>query len=226
MITRQSQTDDVATVRCVPALNRGHVVFTTFLILSFIQATFQFSMQEYRPPVKTSVKKIHSDRTSAIIHNHGDTTGSSSTSHYNTGVMRTEQQQKRRDGDITNQYSPPSSYRRRFLSTSSKAAHTGSIGVPSSQQSSTPSFERRMRDLVLGQQREEATQQPYQEQQRVVTATTVMNDSDKRPKGPAPANVKVINSVQEYKEIVGDEQQKPVIVRFFATYCKVSLIFD
>jgi hypothetical protein len=185
----------------------------TILCLLLVQSSDAFSMQEYRPPVKTSVKKIHSDRSSALIH--GDAT--SIGTHHRSAGMRTEQQQKRRDGE-TNRHSPPSRYRRRFLTTS-KAAHAAGVTLPQPS-SFGDSFERRMRDLVLGRQREEAQQQQptqYQEQQQVVVETVEKG----RPKG-TPSNVKVINSLQDFKEIVGDEQEKPVIVRFFATYCKVG----
>jgi tRNA U34 5-carboxymethylaminomethyl modifying GTPase MnmE/TrmE len=221
MILRKTQSNAIAIISNVTAY-RWHVVLLSIFVVfsSHIQLSYQFSMQEYRPPVKTSVKKIHSDRTSAIIHNHGDMTGSSTSSHHTSAVMRTEQQQQKRD----NTNSPPSSYRRRFLSASSKAAHAGNVALSSSSQSPI-SFESRMRDLVLGRQREEAAaiqqqqqHELYQEQQHVVT----IKNSD-RQRGAVPSNVKIINSVQDYKEIVGEEHEKPVIVRFFATYCKVCI---
>lgn len=78
-------------------------------------------------------------------------------------------------------------------------------------------FERRMRELVLGNQRQQQLQ--YQQEQRVV-------EPDLIPAVRTPSNVKVIQSLQEYKEVVGDEREKLVVVRFFATYCKVSYFRD
>ena len=62
-----------------------------------------------------------------------------------------------------------------------------------------------MRDMVLGSPAAVAPMQEQQGQQRSL-----------------PSNVQTIETLQDYKRVVGDEREKIVAVRFYATYCKVS----
>lgn len=62
------------------------------------------------------------------------------------------------------------------------------------------SFEKRMRKLTLG---------------RSGSATR-----DKKRKLNGPPNVTRVTTLQEYKDVVGCEKEKIVVVRFFATWCK------
>ena len=69
--------------------------------------------------------------------------------------------------------------------------------------SGVETFEQRMRELVLGSPKLDAP-----------------------PLAPAPVrhlpdNVQVIETLQDYKRVVGDEREKIVAVRFYASYCKV-----
>jgi len=41
-------------------------------------------------------------------------------------------------------------------------------------------------------------------------------------KNGRPSNVKVVHTLEDYKMAVGDERDKLVVVRFYATWCKVS----
>ena len=41
-------------------------------------------------------------------------------------------------------------------------------------------------------------------------------------KNGRPSNVKVVHTLEDYKTAVGDENEKLVVVRFYATWCKVS----
>ena len=43
-------------------------------------------------------------------------------------------------------------------------------------------------------------------------------------KNGRPSNVKVVHTLEDYKMAVGDENEKLVVVRFYATWCKVSAI--
>lgn len=75
----------------------------------------------------------------------------------------------------------------------------------------TPSnFELRMRDLVLGSRATTAiaapVQQPRGQQQQLQQR---------------PGHVLTIETLQDFKTIVGDESERLVVVRFYATYCKV-----
>ena len=113
---------------------------------------------DYRPPVKSSVSKLHDRR-----------------------------------GNSAGRTSPKAS------------AHAGALSPPissspleSSTVSGTSSFERRMRDLVLGNQKRKPSTQ----------------------KKNVPPNVHVVQNLQDYKRLVGDERTKLVAVRFYAPWCR------
>ena len=72
------------------------------------------------------------------------------------------------------------------------------------------SFEQRMRDIVLGKFRQCDPPQP--ERSRIV-------NHQRRP-----LNVQMVETLQEYKTIVGDEPNRVVAVRFYATYCKACQV--
>jgi hypothetical protein len=74
------------------------------------------------------------------------------------------------------------------------------------------SFEERMRDLVLG-----PTAQKQTKWETHRTTTTARSSV-------LPPNVQLIESLQDYKRVVGDEREKIVAVRFYANYCKVRCI--
>lgn len=177
------------------------------LILAMIvNPSSQYSimtMQEYRPPVKSSVNKLHSDRRSNI-----QSTTSTST-HHRSGKISPEKQQQQQQ-------------RRRFSSSSGKSSHAGGIAVPlpdSSLSTGVKSFERRMRDLVLGTPRKQSDSDLIQHQ----TKQQPLDQYDVNEMVGVPSNVKVINSLEEYKQIVGEERKLLVVVRFFASYCKVRI---
>jgi hypothetical protein len=187
-------------VTSIPSCRQWAVVVS--LLALFIQYSSSFSilkMQDYRPPVKTSVKTLQSDRSR---------TATSTSTHHRTAGMTTDkklpQQQQQQN-------------RRRF-SSPSKSSHAASVALPTSESSisqGVQSFERRMRDLVLGTQKHN-----QQEVQHTSDSSNMITDTR------TPSHVKVIQSLQEYKEIVGDEREKLVVVRFFASYCKVGIITD
>ena len=133
---------------------------------------FQVTMttgSSYKPPVKSSVKKMYERR-------YGDAPSSSRSA--------SSPQQQRSSSD------------RR----TAKSAHAGTLSMPQPR-----SFEQRMRDMVLGSPAAVAPMQEQQGQQRSL-----------------PSNVQTIETLQDYKRVVGDEREKIVAVRFYATYCKVS----
>jgi|Transcript_8659 thiol-disulfide isomerase/thioredoxin len=66
--------------------------------------------------------------------------------------------------------------------------------------SAKPSFEKRMRNLVLGGNKKKA--------------------ASRRSGSKAPPNLKVVRTLKEYKAVVGDEGTRIVAVRFFAPWCK------
>jgi hypothetical protein len=80
---------------------------------------------------------------------------------------------------------------------SSREAYAGAMAPPS-----TPSFEQRMRDMVLG------TQQTLKK---------------RAPVTAGPANLITIDNLKDYKRVVGDETEKMVAVRFYAPWCRVSV---
>ena len=70
---------------------------------------------------------------------------------------------------------------------------------------SRPAFGERMRNLALGRERK-------------------TNPTTAQKKKNLPPNVKVVLTLEEYKQVVGNEKDRIVCVRFFATWCKVSFI--
>ena len=126
---------------------------------------FTISM-EYRPPVKSSVSKLHDRRLPRA-----SPSASSSTS--TNG--RSSSRQDAFAGAIAPERSSPST------------SSTGSA------------FERRMRELALGAQNKILREKEVQR----------------------PANVHVVESLQDYKRVVGEEKDRVVVVRFHATWCRV-----
>jgi hypothetical protein len=106
-------------------------------------------------------------------------------------------------------------YSQRFPSHRSSVddAGTSKSAFAVGQHAPTPvSFERRMRDLVL------ASSQQQRLPARTLDAPTTTTTR--------PTNVVPIETLQEYKTVVGDERNKVVVVRFHASYCKVRSFFD
>lgn len=67
------------------------------------------------------------------------------------------------------------------------------------------SFQKRMRDIMLARQRKR---------------TTIVPHTDKTsPKQEIP-NLQTASTLMEYKNLVGDETSRMVVVRFYATWCK------
>ena len=95
-------------------------------------------------------------------------------------------------------------------STTQKSAYVGALAPPTTQQQQKPrrSFESRMRDLVLGQPKQQST-------------TTGANKAQEGARS-LPTNVFTVETLQDYKKIVGEEREKLVAVRFFAPWCRVS----
>jgi hypothetical protein len=183
----------------IPVPSLAKIMLIVAMLISRSSQYSIMNMQDYRPPVKSSVKTLHSDRQSSA-----QSTTRTSRHHTSEKTLLGKQQQKRRF--------------------SWKSSHAGGISVPlpdSLLSHGVQSFERRMRELVLGAQRtqsnKELIQQQHQHQQQAQTTELyVMNEIT-----GVPSNVKVINSLEEYRQVVGEERELLVVVRFFASYCKV-----
>jgi hypothetical protein len=129
----------------------------------------------YKPPVKSSVGKLHGPRFSRDLSaRQGDSPSRSSSSSKSASAA-----------GISYDYQPAAS------------------DTPST--TTDDSFERRMRDMVLGNQK-----------QRKAPRTTTM------PTKKLPPNVRIVETLQEYKKVVADETESVVAVRFYAPWCKVS----
>lgn len=180
-----------------------------FLCVSMSQS-FQLTM-DYQPPVKSSVKKLH-DRRFA-----GRDPIASSTSSSKSG--QSQHHQRRAPSSPSSSVSRPFSFSRRQQP---QSAHAGTYApTPSSLSTSTASsgvasFERRMRDLVLGNR--EKQQQHLDPPPSAETHTGAQHHHHHH----MPSNVQVVESLADYKKIVGEEQKKMVCVRFYAPWCKVS----
>ncbi|CAB9517553.1 Thioredoxin [Seminavis robusta] len=85
-------------------------------------------------------------------------------------------------------------------SSTSKSAYAGALAAPSAASSQLP-FEQRMRNLVMGQ-----AQKAKSETQR--NAATVTSP------------VKTIKTLSEFRDVVANEKEKIVAVRFHAPWCK------
>ena len=143
-------------------------------------------MGEYRPPVKSSVGKLHDGRFS-------------------------------RDLSASQGNSSPS------RSSSSKSASAAGISYyePASDLTSAitsdDSFEKRMRDMVLGNEKQ-------REVARTATALPPTRKfARKLPPTILPPNVHKIETLQDYKTMVADETDSVVAVRFYAPWCKVRI---
>jgi hypothetical protein len=106
-------------------------------------------------------------------------------------------------------------------SSSSKSASAAGISYyePASDltsPTSDDSFERRMRDMVLGNQKQ-------REVARTATALPTRKVARKSPPAQLPPNVHVVETLQDFKTIVADETESVVAVRFYAPWCKVSI---
>jgi hypothetical protein len=84
----------------------------------------------------------------------------------------------------------------------------GGTPSPASASSSVSSFERRMRELVLGRSPERPSSQ-----------TSV--DSSSETSQPIPSNVRLVQNLADYKRLVGEERSRIVVVRFYASWCRV-----
>jgi hypothetical protein len=84
-----------------------------------------------------------------------------------------------------------------------KSAYAGALNPPTRSSRQSRSFESRMRDLVLG------TPKPKTKAPPAEGARTL------------PSNVFTVETLEDYKKVVGDEKEKLVAVRFHAPWCRV-----
>lgn len=99
-------------------------------------------------------------------------------------------QQRRTTTSTTGTHHPSSP----STDTNKRSAFAGTLSMPTP---ATSSFEERMRTLV--------------QKKRPPTTT---------PRSARPSTVQVVDNLLQYKQVVGDERQQFVVVRFFAGYCK------
>lgn len=177
-----------------------------FLCVSMSQS-FQLTM-DYQPPVKSSVKKLH-DRRFA-----GRDPIASSTSSSKSG--QSQHHQRRAPSSPSSPASRSFPFSRRQQPQSAHAgtyAPTPSSLSTSAASSGVASFERRMRDLVLGNREKQQQQHHLDPPPSGATHAGAQHHH-------MPSNVKVVDSLADYKQIVGEEQNKMVCVRFYAPWCK------
>ena len=102
-------------------------------------------------------------------------------------------QQRRRSSTST---SPTDASSNNNSNKRSAFAGTLSMPAPATTSTTTTSFEERMRNLVV----------PQPKQRQLPTR---------------PSNVQLVDNLHQYKQVVGDETEQFVVVRFYADYCKV-----
>lgn len=88
---------------------------------------------------------------------------------------------------------------RRPPKTRTSASKVAMTSVAINHTNITPTFERRMRDMVLSNEKK-----------------------TKQRTSNLPNNVKLVTSLQEYKQVVGEETEKLVVARFYAPWCQVG----
>lgn len=239
----------------------GHAKWLTsimsllFLILSIgmdpVEAAFHGIRMEYKPPVKSSVRKLLSNdpRSGAFSSSPSSSTstsftqGSSSspTFHRNTGSNGKSKRRSEQPAAHVGYYAPtmPSTNTQQ----NSSAQRVRNVRL---------SFEQRMRQLVLGTRdvkgttldttntsargsSSSSTSPPSSSATSTTTtttttlsnfktettATTTPAFSQPKSKRMAAKNVHHIETLSEFQQIVGNEQERIVVVRFYATYCKV-----
>ena len=96
-------------------------------------------------------------------------------------------------------------YRRRTENTMSLRMSSVAVAGVESQGRRRSSFKDRMRNIVVRDRKRSA-------------------DAKVGGKNGRPSNVKVVRTLEDYKIAVGDERDKLVVVRFYATWCKVSQV--
>ena len=78
-----------------------------------------------------------------------------------------------------------------------------------------------MREALFGVPSTTSTSSKVQQTQQRRTVTQQQQRQQQQPRiNNKPANVKTVESLQDFKTIVGDETEKLVAVRFHATYCR------
>lgn len=90
---------------------------------------------------------------------------------------------------------------------SSKQRATATASIPTTSRASS-SFEDRMRGLVFGGGRSSSS------------STTTATRTRRQQTRVLPPNVCSVETLQDYKRVVGDENSKLVCVRFYAPWCK------
>lgn len=103
--------------------------------------------------------------------------------------------------DVSSEYNPS----RR--SSTSKSAFSGAAALSVHSPPEVSSFQKRMRERVFGKWSSSSSK-------------TRQGISTGRQKTSSPPNVHVIQTLSEYKTVVGNEKERMVFVRFFAPWCK------
>jgi hypothetical protein len=162
-------------------------MFLMAIVFSCISSSQSFNMQmgEYKPPVKSSVGKLRDGRFSRDL----------SASHGTFSRSR-----------------PSSS---KSASAAAGISYYETASDLSSSRTSDDSFEKRMRDMVLGNEKQ-------REVARTATVLPTRKFARKLTPTILPPNVHKIETLQDYKTMVADETDSVVAVRFYAPWCKVS----
>lgn len=148
-------------------------------------------MMDYKPPVKNSVEKFYNRRlNSGSVGGYPISPTSPSDHPFGGGINKNN------------------SNKARSSSSSSKAA--ASYAAPTTSNGGLVSFERRMREAIFG-----ITDKQQQQQIR-----KNLVERQQKQSSSAPSNLVTIESLEDYKTIVGGETERLVVVRFHASYCR------
>ena len=142
--------------------------------------SLSMEMMSYKPPVQTSVSKLRNSR-----------------------LNQPKQDQPPASRSTTSKSSAAVAG---LIHHTADAIDTSSL-LSSSSSSSGPSFEDRMRGLVMG----------GEQRRKIVSPSRTRPETASRH---LPSNVVTVETLAEYKTVVGDEPHKVVAVRFYAPWCK------
>jgi len=117
-----------------------------------------------------------------------------------------------------NIYQPPTS----STSTEQRQQHHSNVVQQSRRDASIKTSRHMSSVAVAGMESQGRRRSSFKDRMRNIVVKDKRRSSEAKVGGKngRPSNVKVVHTLEDYKMAVGDEQDKLVVVRFYATWCK------
>ncbi len=100
------------------------------------------------------------------------------------------------------------------------------IASPSSYSSTTPMATRRITSLnasnTLSYDNPPSDMSDFQRRMKNLISKPPQEKNRSRPNKNVPSNLRVVDTLEEYKKVIKGSDDKIVVVRFYAPWCKVS----